>query len=231
MPIPSYSGVPLGLEARRDIGKTYTYRVRRGNGFYGSVQGRRYQDRFTYVVPSSINNPEGAPARETLAEAVLAWQALSESEKNKWRAKEKSHKGTTGYALFIKQFFKDNYPIMPIPTGTIVIWSGAIVDIPSGWHLCDGTAGTPDLRDRFLVGAGSGYGVGATGGEASHTLTVSEIPAHTHPVPRQTALGGVYDALNKQTNSEEDGVTKSTGGGASHENRPPYYALAYIMKT
>lgn len=109
MPIPKYSGITLGLEARRDIGQTLTYRVRRGNGFFGSVFGRRYQDRFTYVVPSSINNPEGQHARDILKAAVLAWQGLSESEKNFWRAKEKSYPGRSGYSLYIKNYFKENY--------------------------------------------------------------------------------------------------------------------------
>jgi hypothetical protein len=61
------------------------------------------------------------------------------------------------------------------PSGGIIIWSGASTAIPSGWYLCDGANGTPDLRDRFIVGAGSTYAVGATGGSANATL-----PSHTH---------------------------------------------------
>ena len=52
----------------------------------------------------------------------------------------------------------------PFPSGGIVMWSGSVASIPSGWLLCDGTNGTPDLRNRFIVGAGSTYAVGATGG-------------------------------------------------------------------
>jgi hypothetical protein len=62
-----------------------------------------------------------------------------------------------------------------IPSGTIVLWSGSIGSIPSGWLLCNGSSGTPDLRDRFVVGAGSTYAVAATGGNANATL-----PSHTH---------------------------------------------------
>jgi microcystin-dependent protein len=118
-----------------------------------------------------------------------------------------------------------------MPNGTIVLWSGSINEIPSGWALCDGTSGTPDLRDRFVVGAGSTYDLGDTGGEAFHTLTINEMPAHTHSgLKTENHVGDAsahgYDAYK----SREGGTTGSTGGGQAHENRPPYYALYYIMK-
>lgn len=115
------------------------------------------------------------------------------------------------------------------PPGGIIEWSGAVTDIWPGWALCDGSNGTPDLRDRFVVGAGGGYAVGATGGEATHTLTISEIPAHSHSYSAITGDGGsiaggssVYGSYLRSTGS--------AGGGAAHENRPPFYALAYIMR-
>jgi len=67
-----------------------------------------------------------------------------------------------------------------VPSGMIALWSGTIATIPSGWFLCDGNNGTPDLRDRFIAGAGTTYGVGSIGGAATHTLSVSEMPSHTH---------------------------------------------------
>src|SRR3990167_10307532 len=56
-----------------------------------------------------------------------------------------------------------------IPVGGIILWSGATTDIPQHWNICDGTNGTPDLRDRFVVGAGSTYSVDSTGGSAAFT--------------------------------------------------------------
>jgi len=120
-------------------------------------------------------------------------------------------------------------PGVAIPPGTIVMWSGSVANIPQGWALCDGTNGTPDLRDRFIVGAGGGYAVGATGGEAFHTLTVAEMPAHSHSVDYANASGPFY--WDKGVGAwQNTGNTGSTGGNQPHENRPPYYALCYIMK-
>ena len=77
-----------------------------------------------------------------------------------------------------------------IPTGLISIWYGSIGSVPSGWYLCDGTNGTPDLRDRFVVGAGSTYSVSATGGATSATLVTGNLPSHTHTYSGTTATGG-----------------------------------------
>jgi hypothetical protein len=117
-----------------------------------------------------------------------------------------------------------------VPVGVILLWSGSIASIPPGWALCDGSRGTPDLRDRFVVGAGNGYAVAATGGEAMHTLTTDEMPAHAHSYKEIVwgEMGG------PQMDGPSYGVllrsTGSAGGGKAHENRPPYYALAYIMR-
>jgi hypothetical protein len=89
-----------------------------------------------------------------------------------------------------------------LPAGVIVMWSGVAATIPSGWSLCDGSNGTPDLRDRFIVGAGSTYSPGNTGGTTSHshtitvastTLTVAQIPAHNHAVTDPGHAHSVYD--------------------------------------
>jgi len=116
-----------------------------------------------------------------------------------------------------------------VPTGGIIMWSGA--SVPGGWSLCDGTNSTPDLRDRFIVSSGSVYSIGDTGGANSVTLTVDQIPAHTHAITaiNDGSPSAPYSSPRSAYASEID--SGSTGGGQSHENRPPYYALAFIMKT
>ena len=137
-----------------------------------------------------------------------------------------------------------------IPSGVITMWSGSIASIPSGWLLCNGSSGTPDLRDRFVVGAGNIYAVGATGGSAnatlvSHTHTASVTdPGHEHTITvanQSTAVdstsGGdntpIVSSTSLTTNSNTTGISvgiSTTGSSASNANLPPYYALAYIMK-
>ena len=81
-----------------------------------------------------------------------------------------------------------------VPKGAIIIWSGAADRIPEGWALCDGTNGTPDLRGKFVLGAvyetGNQYSVGQSSGEATHTLTVEEMPSHSHKINRTFSGGG-----------------------------------------
>ena len=201
----------------------------------------------------------------------------------------------------------DGRQFFMVPAGGIIMWSGAIDQIPDGWALCDGTNGTPDLRDRFIVGAGSAYSVADAGGAASHELTVDEMPSHTHTqdahnhvqnahthgqnahghaasTGKQSAshthkanqtmgwvgnntlgeqkmssgdavafwshkhysttsgvngdhthavTGNNATATNKTataTNKSATATNQDAGGGASHENRPPYYGLAFIMR-
>lgn len=95
-----------------------------------------------------------------------------------------------------------------LPAGVIVMWSGSLFNIPSGWALCNGANGTPDLRNRFIMGAGSSYNPGNIGGSTSHShaitvagtsLTVSQIPSHTHSVSDPGHTHGVYDAGHAHT--------------------------------
>lgn len=195
-----------------------------------------------------------------------------------------------------------------VPPGAILMWSGAVDAIPTGWALCDGRNGTPDLRDRFIVGAGGSYDVGDTGGAESVTLTVAQMPQHSHGASSSSAgshthsisissagshthgagtyetdtytpsdgnyahyfnryygirlgneglCGALDDALDQiqvkhghkvtgtsgsagshshsgtaaSAGSHSHSITVgNTGSSQPHENRPPYYALAYIMK-
>jgi microcystin-dependent protein len=121
--------------------------------------------------------------------------------------------------------------------GVIVMWSGSASQIPAGWALCDGNSGRPDLRGRFIVGVGRGYSVGQTGGEAVHTLTLEEIPAHSHStsigtVGYKAAYNSSQEALSGGTenNGNKSFSTNNQGGGKPHENRPPFYALCFIIK-
>ena len=129
-----------------------------------------------------------------------------------------------------------------IPLGGIVAWSGSVADIPNGWALCDGQMAenrrTPDLRNRFVVGAGGEYAVGATGGEKAHTLTTAEMPSHRHAYKFKGAdldltwkdHNYFYDKSDHYPNNGNTKSTNYSGGGKPHENRPPYYALCYIMR-
>lgn len=113
---------------------------------------------------------------------------------------------------------------MRVPSGGIVIWSGAIVDIPNGFVLCDGNNGTPDLRNRFIVGAGDTYAVNASGGSSSHTHAFTSN-GHNHNLVAGSlvASGGDFDSAT--TTETDSGITDP----ANH--LPPYFSLAYIMKT
>lgn len=132
--------------------------------------------------------------------------------------------------------YVDDAVASAIPAGCILIWSGAADAVPGGWALCDGENGTPDLRDRFVVGAGSEYLAGATGGEATHTLTIYEMPHHDHYLRGYTVLcetlfpGANYKVYCNDDNPPRDCITDLAGGGQPHNNLPPYYALCYIMK-
>ncbi len=157
--------------------------------------------------------------------------------------------------------------------GMIMMFYGDVNDIPDGWALCDGNNGRPDLRNRFIVGVGSDYVIGDTGGDdlltglvtselgaigggttGSHALTIAEIPAHTHDVgyrgSNASSSGADQDFVTEQGSAALDGqiATSTVGGGAGHshsvdpipahshdipeiDNRPPYYALYFIIKT
>ena len=124
-------------------------------------------------------------------------------------------------------------------SGMIILWSGAADAIPTGFVLCDGNNSTPNLSGRFVVGysaSDSDYDVNDTGGEVTVALTLNQIPSHTHSYvghtypgsgPEQNQTGGPEDRTSFNVNK----TTGSAGGGQAHENRPPYYALCYIMKT
>ena len=143
-----------------------------------------------------------------------------------------------------------------ILSGMIVMWSGVVADIPVGYVLCDGTSGTPNLVDRFVMGAGTGRTPGDTGGSANatlvshnHTGSTNTTGNHSHTLPHYLvqAVSGTGDidrdneyqqwkALPGQitgtTGNHAHSFTTSTkGSSATNANLPPYWALCFIMKT
>lgn len=135
------------------------------------------------------------------------------------------------YGVILGQTPKTPQPQSDFPVGGIIIWSGSESNIPNNWHLCDGTNGTPDLRNQFVVGAGDTYNVGNTGGESEHTLTIDEMPAHNHNL-LCADYGTPSDCIEFKTSGGRllDKFIKNAGGSQPHNNMPPYYALCYIMK-
>ena len=133
--------------------------------------------------------------------------------------------------------------------GMIMLWSGSSASIPSGWLLCDGSSSTPDLRNRFVVGATSTYAVGATGGSAdaivvSHTHTATSTvtdPGHNHSLGfsittlQGGGVGSLISSGSLNTSTATTGITVATtnataGTSGTNANLPPYFALCYIMK-
>ena len=154
-----------------------------------------------------------------------------------------------------------------IPVGGIIMWSGSIGTIPTGWALCNGSNGTPNLQDRFIVGAGSGYSVAGTGGSAnatlvshSHTASTNTAGTHAHRLlVAQNSSGNTNRIDNNDVGVAGEGGTTTyvlnnnnevgqqmiesagshshtvtvdpAGSSATNANLPPYYALAFIMRT
>jgi len=127
-----------------------------------------------------------------------------------------------------------------VPDNSVILFSGAINTIPSGWQLCDGTNTHPNLKNKFVVGAGDTYAVGATGGRktiAGHVLSINEMPSHNHSYSQgwgeSANKGHVGAGRALQANTPRNRTTSSKGAGQAHshgDNRPPYHALAYICK-
>ena len=132
-----------------------------------------------------------------------------------------------------------------------MMWNGT--KPPDGWLLCDGKNGTPDLRDRFIVGSGKSYSLNNTGGQKDVKLSLDQIPSHTHKhfdtiwsecrncfkghtyrTKSQWGHKGSSDGDNYQygygSDSKGKATTGSVGNNRPHNNLPPYYALTFIIK-
>lgn len=159
-----------------------------------------------------------------------------------------SHTHTIGTGTSLPSYYNLVYLLVdqepPLPKDSIVGWYGSIGDIPAGWLLCDGSLGTPDLRDKFIKGASS---PGATGG-GTHTHTITSASSHTHtsdfyyPGHSHTAMGSGNIEGDGNHGMQSSGAYHdhgTTGSGGAHDHgglsatapEPPFYALAWIIKT
>ena len=139
-------------------------------------------------------------------------------------------------------------------TGMIILWYGDTTNVPGGWVLCNGSNSTPDLRDRFVIGAGNNFTAGNTGGSNSITLSEANLPSHRHfvvsnslggqnrtnsnvnannQVRKGTGAGNLYESYNLASTSSDaaSGRSSAVGSGTAIDNKPLYHALCYIMKT
>ena len=131
-------------------------------------------------------------------------------------------------------------------TGMITMWGGLIGSIPTGWVLCNGSSGSPDLRDRFIIGAGNTYNIGATGGATTKNLAHTHTgPSHTHSfsvtsgsISSPNLIGGTgtsqysgdhSHAVAGNTGSSGTGNTGS-GGSSSQDIMNPYLTINFIIK-
>lgn len=136
-----------------------------------------------------------------------------------------------------------------VPRGAIVMWSGSVTQLPTGWVLCNGLNGSPNLQGKFIVGYNPNdpeyNGIGNTGGSDYVTLGIDQMPAHNHIDSLQTldpdrvfnhfsyrTLDGGVEMLRGKWQHDRmyQGYTSTSGGSQPHENRPPYYVLAFIIK-
>ena len=108
--------------------------------------------------------------------------------------------------------------------GMILLWSGAEIDIPAGYVICDGNNGTPDLTGRFVRHPIGGSPIGSSGGAITHTHDYTS-DGHAHDFPPGANITGGVGISSTSSSVNVTGTTDSEIG------LPPFYVLAYIMKT
>ena len=114
-----------------------------------------------------------------------------------------------------------------IPIGSIILWSGSTSTIPARFWLCNGTNGTVDLRDRFVICAGGEYDVHDDGGDDEHDHSITQndhVHEPSNSVVAGSGAGSAWNSADNSTGAQADITIDET------ESLPPYYALAYIQR-
>lgn len=140
-----YGSVIAAIQVQKQIGKKWIYRIRHGNGYAGSKEGTRYQDRYPYFVPDSINNIESRPSRVTLATAVKYWQnTLTPAEKKEYNKKGSRNKNLPGYNQFISEVLKGEFSLF-VNRGDPAVTDFTVADFTcdNTWHELDISAFVP----------------------------------------------------------------------------------------
>jgi len=141
-----------------------------------------------------------------------------------------------------------------LPVGAIIVWTGTIASVPSGWAICDGVATTPDLSSKFIRGAEAAQDPGGTGGANSINLVANNLPQHNHTGTTITNVNHDHGyskpisatLLGGSISADTGGSTQQTGSGGAHthvltvantgsgssiDNRPAYYTVLFIKRT
>lgn len=205
----------------------------------GEVTALRISGTAAAVVSGSISaghlvaNSNGAEFRQN----VTVEGNLDAKTLNAGRLETETLRATTVSATGAIEIPSKAVPASCAKKGQIILWYGDASKVPAGWAICDGNGGRPNLKDRFVVGAGGSYQKGATGGATEVKLTVQEMPSHVHEVldnqvGRHTwsLIDGAEGFTYRGNYAYANKSTESTGGGGAHPNLPPYYALYYLIK-
>lgn len=217
---------------------------------------------------SETNAANSAKAADASAKAAATYDPSTKQDKLTFDTTPTAGSANPVTSDGIKKAL-DNSGVLP---GTIIAFSGAFSDdgypinsktstTDMGWHLCDGTNGTPDLRGRFILGASASHSVGTTGGEEDTGLSIANLPPHSfsgttsRAGSHQHRFWGVWDNVDDRTTRYENTndysrtrawgkvnyvdaegehdhtfTTNTLGSGVKHNNMPPFYTLAFIMK-
>lgn len=208
-----------------------------------TVADQQLQDKINKEVTERI---EGDNALQTNIDAEASARTVADQQLQSQISKEVTERIEGDKTLQTNiDTLKNEVALLAFPVGGIIAWNGSAASIPSGWSLCDGTNGTPNLGNRFILGAGDKYKVGQTGGEEAHILTVAEMPAHNHTFKDPYDQAGMDVGTDKSGGQRQrlccgdnppygnilyTGELNLAGESQPHTNMPPYYALAYIMK-